>query len=60
MALGSAVQMASGTTFGVVSLYFYGRMLNVHRVATAALTVGIACVIAGFALSIAVLTSAAQ
>lgn len=60
VALGWSVQMASGVTFGAVSLYFYGRLPDLHGIAVAALTVKIACAILGLALSVAVLTNAAQ
>ena len=60
VALGWLVQMATGVTFGAVSLYFYGRLPDLHGIAVAALTVKIACAILGLGLSFAVLTSAAQ
>lgn len=60
VALGWTVQMASGVTFGALSLYFYGRLPDLHGVAVAALTIKVACAILGLALSIAVLTNAAQ
>jgi len=60
VALGWTVQMATGVTFGAVSLHFYGRLPDLHDVAVTALTIKIACAVLGLALSVAVLTNAAQ
>lgn len=47
---GWGIQGASGATFGAVSYYFYHRFPDISGLATDALVVKIACVIAGAAL----------
>lgn len=47
---GWAVQIASGTLFGLVSLYFYHQLPDIHGVAIVALTIKIVCAITAFVL----------
>lgn len=47
---GWAVQIASGTLFGLVSLYFYRQLPDIHGIAIVALTVKIVCAITAFVL----------
>lgn len=49
---GWAAQIASGTGFGAVSYYFYGRLPEIHEVAVAALGTKIACAAGGLALAL--------
>jgi hypothetical protein len=58
VALGWAVQIASGAGFGAVSYYFYGRLPDLHGVAIAALTIKITCAVLGLTLAIWFQTSA--
>ena len=56
VALGWTVQIASGAGFGAISYYFYGRLPDIHAVATAALAIKITCAIAGLALALFLLS----
>lgn len=49
--LGWSAQALSGAGFGVVSRHFYGQFPDISAVATAALTVKVACAVLGFALA---------
>jgi hypothetical protein len=51
VALGWAVQIASGTGFGAVSYYYYGQLPDIHGIAVVALTIKIACAAAGITLA---------
>jgi len=52
VALGWAVQIASGASFGAISYYYYGRLPDIHGVAVAALTVKVTCAVAGLAIAL--------
>jgi hypothetical protein len=47
---GWAAQAASGATFGAISFATFGRFPDIHGVAVAALSLKIACAVAGFSL----------
>lgn len=53
-----AVQIGSGTLFGVISLYYYGATPDLSRVAVTALAVKVAAAASGFALAAAYLMRA--
>lgn len=44
-------QIITGALFGAMSLYFYGRLPDIHGIAVAALAVKIACAVAGAVLA---------
>ena len=45
-------QIVTGALFGAMSLYFYGRLPDIHGIALAALVVKIACAAAGAVLAV--------
>lgn len=47
-----AVQGVTGVTFGITSLYFYGKLPDIHGVAIIAVTTKIICVILGFIVAL--------
>lgn len=49
--LGWAAQIASGSAFGAISFYYYGKFPDIGGLALAALAIKVACAIAGFALA---------
>ncbi|MBM4443075.1 MAG: hypothetical protein FJ027_21905 [Candidatus Rokubacteria bacterium] len=51
VALGWAVQIASGTSFGAVSYFYYGRLPDIHGIAVVALTIKVACAAGGLTLA---------
>jgi len=52
--LGWVVQIVTGAGFGAVSLYYYGRLADIHGIAVFALGTKMVCAAAGLALSILV------
>lgn len=48
--VGWVAQIASGTLFGLVSLYFYSQLPDIHGIAILALIVKIVCAITAFVL----------
>ena len=48
-----AVQGVTGVTFGITSLYFYGKLPDIHGVAIIAVTTKIVCVILGLIVAVA-------
>lgn len=55
MAVAWAVQGASGASFGITSLYYYGKLPDIHGTAVAALFVKMTCVLTGFIIAVAAL-----
>lgn len=49
---GWLVQFASGAGFGLVSLYYYGALPDIHGTAVASLVVKVACAVVGTAVSL--------
>lgn len=45
-------QIVTGALFGAMSLYFYGRLPDIHGIAVTALAVKIACAAAGAVLTV--------
>lgn len=52
---GWLLQGASGAAFGATSYYWYGALPDIHGVAVAALTIKVACALAGIGLAAALL-----
>ena len=52
---GWAAQAMSGGAFGAVSWHYYGRFLDIHGIAVAALLIKMACAATGFLLAAAYL-----
>ncbi|WP_322995019.1 hypothetical protein [Castellaniella sp.] len=48
--VGWVAQIASGTLFGLVSLYFYSQLPDIHGIAIVALAIKIACAIMALVL----------
>ncbi|MEQ1813904.1 MAG: hypothetical protein ABL860_05565 [Candidatus Nitrotoga sp.] len=46
--LGWTIQGLSGMVFGATSFYFYGKLPDIHGIATAALIIKVICAAAGF------------
>lgn len=49
--LGWAAQIASGSAFGAISFYYYGKFPDIGGLAIAALAIKVACAVAGFSLA---------
>lgn len=54
---GWAVQIISGGFLGLISLYFYGQLPDIHGIAIGALVIKIACAITAFVLIIVSLSA---
>ncbi|MDO9068233.1 MAG: hypothetical protein Q7W05_07230 [Deltaproteobacteria bacterium] len=48
--LGWAAQIASGSAFGAISFYYYGKFPDISGLAIAALAIKVACAASGFSL----------
>lgn len=55
-----AVQIASGVSFGLTSLHFYGVLPDLSATARGALVVKVLCAACGFALSVLLLSRGAR
>lgn len=49
--LGWAAQIASGSAFGAISFYYYGKFPDIGGLAIAALAIKVACAVFGFSLA---------
>ncbi|MBZ0095957.1 MAG: hypothetical protein K8H75_11400 [Sulfuricella sp.] len=49
--LGWAAQIASGSAFGAISFYYYGKFPDIGGLAIAALAIKVACAVSGFSLA---------
>ena len=49
--VGWATQIASGATFGAISIYFYGHPPDIHAIAMVALFVKMGCAATGFVVA---------
>ena len=58
--LGWAAQIASGSAFGAISFYYYGKFPDIGGLAIAALAIKVACAASGFSLAALYLLRAAS
>lgn len=58
--LGWAAQIASGSAFGAISFYYYGKFPDIGGLAIAALAIKVTCAISGFSLAAFYLLHAAS
>lgn len=49
--LGWVAQIASGSAFGAISFYYYGKFPDIGGLAIAALAIKVACAVSGFSLA---------
>lgn len=52
LALAWAVQIVSGATFGATSLYYYGRLPDIHGIAIVALAIKVIAALLGLVLAL--------
>ncbi|KAF0191684.1 MAG: hypothetical protein FD165_1407 [Gammaproteobacteria bacterium] len=60
VAVGWALQAASGAAFGATSFYYYGEFPDIHGTAIAALVIKVLCAMTGFVLAVVYMKWAAD